>query len=179
MYTLPMIHDPSTGAVIADSGLIAEYLDATYPNTPKLFPPGTKALQHAFLAAHRPTLSALWQITMPATPTILNPPSQVYFRNTKFGPNLKNEILSGKQREEQFVKLKEGFGVVNELLQKEEGPFIMGETVTFVDLVIASYIMWIRKLWGEDSAEWTEVKGWHMGRWAALLMSLEKYETNL
>lgn len=179
LYTLPVIHDPSTGAVIAESGLIAEYLDVTYPDTPKLFPSGTKALQYGFLVAHRPTLGALWQLIMPATTAILNPRSQVYFEKTKFGPNLKDEILSGKEREEQFAKLREGFKVIDGLLQKEDGPFVMGQTVTFVDLVIAGYIMWIKKVWGARSAEWIEVKGWHMGRWAALLMSLEKYETIL
>jgi glutathione S-transferase len=177
LYTLPVIHDPSTGAVIAESGLIAEYLDATYPDTPKLFPPGTKALQYGFLAAHRPTLSALWQLTMPATPPILNPPSRDYFKATKFGPGLKDEIISGKEREEQFAKLREGFDVIDGWLQKEEGPFVMGQTISFVDLVVAGYILWMKKLWREESTEWTEVKGWHGGRWEALLAGLEKYET--
>src|SRR6266446_9283461 len=48
-YTVPAIHDPSTGASIADSVLIAEYLEKTYPDTPKVFPNNTPALQVAFV----------------------------------------------------------------------------------------------------------------------------------
>jgi hypothetical protein len=39
-YSLPVIQDPKTGAVISDSARIAEYLDETYPDTPKVFPAG-------------------------------------------------------------------------------------------------------------------------------------------
>ncbi|KAF9464055.1 hypothetical protein BDZ94DRAFT_1257439 [Collybia nuda] len=179
LYTFPVIHDPSTGTSIAESSLIAEYLDKTYPDAPALFPPGTKGLQSAFLAAHRTALGALWQLIMPVTATILNPPSQVYFKATKFGPHLVDLILSGKEKEEQFSKLKEGFDILDELLRKEEGPFVMGENATFTDLAMAGYVLWMKKVWGEDSAEWTEVKGWHMGRWSELLTNLEKYETIL
>lgn len=179
LYTLPVIHDLSTGAVIADSALIAEYLDTTYPDTPQLFPKGTKALQYGFIAAFRSKLDALWTLIMPATELILNPRSRAYFERTKFGPDLKDEILSGKEREEQFVKLREAFDVIDGFLQKEDGPFVMGQDIVFVDLAIAGYVIWIRKIWGEDSVEWAEVKGWHSGRWAALLKNLEKYETIL
>ncbi|GAW07249.1 AChain Crystal Structure Of Glutathione Transferase Gstfua3 From Phanerochaete Chrysosporium [Lentinula edodes] len=48
-YTLPVIYDPSTDKTISDSFAIALYLDTAYPDTPKLFPPGTQALQEAFV----------------------------------------------------------------------------------------------------------------------------------
>jgi glutathione S-transferase len=35
LYTLPAIHDSSTGVYIADSTAIAEYLEKTYPSFPK------------------------------------------------------------------------------------------------------------------------------------------------
>jgi len=50
-YTIPAIHDPSTGVYISDSVLIAEYLDKTYPYTPQVFPHHTHALHAAFTAA--------------------------------------------------------------------------------------------------------------------------------
>ena len=43
-YTLPAIHNPSTGTYLAESFLIAEYL---YP-TPSIFSHGTKSLQYVF-----------------------------------------------------------------------------------------------------------------------------------
>lgn len=177
LHTFPVIHDPSTGAIVADSALIAEYLDTTYPDTPQLFPKGTKSLQYGFLDAH-PKLDALWQLAMPATKVILNPPSQIYFERTKFGDSgLKDVILKGQEREEQFAKLKAEFEVIDGIYKREEGPFVAGQNVLYVDLVLAGYIIWIKRIWGEDSAEWAEIKGWHLGRWAALLKSLEKYET--
>ncbi|KAK0457983.1 uncharacterized protein EV420DRAFT_1643337 [Desarmillaria tabescens] len=48
-YTIPIIQDPSTGAVVSESAAIAEYLDKTYPTSgPTLIPAGTKVLQLAF-----------------------------------------------------------------------------------------------------------------------------------
>lgn len=44
-YTLPIIYDPSTDRVVADSLEIAKYLDEQYPETPNVIPPGTDALQ--------------------------------------------------------------------------------------------------------------------------------------
>ncbi|KAK1223752.1 hypothetical protein PQX77_013370 [Marasmius sp. AFHP31] len=35
-YTVPSLHDSDKNAVISDSFLIAEYLDAAYPDTPRL-----------------------------------------------------------------------------------------------------------------------------------------------
>jgi glutathione S-transferase len=47
LYTLPAIVDPNTGAKIADSQKIAEYLDKQYPaaGVPVFFPPGSRTLQ--------------------------------------------------------------------------------------------------------------------------------------
>ncbi|SJK98973.1 uncharacterized protein ARMOST_02252 [Armillaria ostoyae] len=48
-YTIPIIQDDSTGAVISDSAAIAAYLDKTYPSSgPVLIPAGTMTLQLAF-----------------------------------------------------------------------------------------------------------------------------------
>ncbi|EGN93794.1 hypothetical protein SERLA73DRAFT_144791, partial [Serpula lacrymans var. lacrymans S7.3] len=43
-YTLPVIEDPSTGAIVSDSLVIVEYLDKTYASTPAVLPPDTRAL---------------------------------------------------------------------------------------------------------------------------------------
>lgn len=49
-YSLPVIqHD---GKVITDSARIVEYLDSTYPDTPKIIPAGTHVLHKAFFAAY-------------------------------------------------------------------------------------------------------------------------------
>ena len=40
----------------------------------------------------------------------------------------------------------------------------------------ASCLLWVKKMWGEESAEWEDVKTWNEGRLVALLA---KYETIL
>ncbi|KAK0237554.1 hypothetical protein EDD85DRAFT_789711 [Armillaria nabsnona] len=51
-YTIPIIQDGSTGAVVSDSAAIAAYLDKTYPSSePMLILTGTITLQLAFADA--------------------------------------------------------------------------------------------------------------------------------
>ncbi|KAG5640777.1 hypothetical protein DXG03_007237 [Asterophora parasitica] len=178
LYTLPAIHDPSTGVSIADSARIAEYLDATYPDTPRLLPPGTTAVQHAFLAAYRLALPALWQFALPSTAAILNPPSQAYYARFKFDPESPQTAPTGQLREEQWAKLKEDFGLLAGWLEKGEadGPYVLGAAISFLDFAIAGYIIWLRILW-KESGEWDDIRSWHGGRWDTFLKRLEQYET--
>ncbi|KAG5652519.1 hypothetical protein H0H81_004750 [Sphagnurus paluster] len=181
-HTLPAIHDPSTGSTIADSVLIAEYLDATYPDTPKLFPPGTRALQLAFIDAFMLRLRPIQEFVMLPIYNILNPASEGFFRSTReetFGRTLEQIAPTGAAGEEQWAKLKEGLGVVHGWLEKgkADGPFVLGQEPAFVDFFLASYIQWLKVIWGEDSVEWKDISSWHDGRWVALVKALEKYET--
>jgi glutathione S-transferase len=180
-YTLPAIYDPSTKTALTDSVQIAKYLDRTYPNTPKLFPPGSKALQHGALEAYFPKLTPLWRFALPPTNTILNPHSQQYFRPTReimLGKRLEDAVPKGKDREEQWAKLKEGYGDIDAWLQqgKEDGPYFLGNTNSFIDFVVASYLLWVKKVCGEDGPEWNDVKTWNDGRWIKFLGGLAKYE---
>ena len=51
MYTLLAIFDPNTSTALADSDAITRYLDATYPDTPRVIPEGTEAFHAATAAA--------------------------------------------------------------------------------------------------------------------------------
>ncbi len=42
LYTVPIIHDHATGAVVSESAAIAAYLDRTYPSGPTLVPAGPR-----------------------------------------------------------------------------------------------------------------------------------------
>lgn len=179
-YTLPVIHDHSTDAVVSDSAAIAEYLDATYPSTPALFPRGTLALQHAFSKAHADTLDGLWEIILPASNAKLNPPSQEYFRRTReafFGAKLEELSPPGPTREKHWAQVKRGFDVVNGWLEKNEQgkTFVMGDTISYADIVIVSFLIWMKRVL--EVKEWKDIESWHGGRWDALLNSFAKYET--
>lgn len=180
-YSLPLIHDASTGTVVSESAAIAHYLDTAYPETPKLFPSGTAPLQHAFIDAHGATLNVLAQFTLPRTNTVLNPRSEEYFRRTRearFGTKLEDLVPKGKEME-LWANVRADFAKVDGWYQKgkNDGPYLLGNNICFADFVYAAYALWIKKIWGEESAEWNDVKAWNEGRLAAFMDSLSKYET--
>jgi glutathione S-transferase len=180
-YTLPLIQDASTGAVVSDSALIAEYLDATYPDTPKLFPPGTAPLQYAFMdALLRGTLNDLLQLCVVKSNSFLNPGSREHHRraiSTSFGTEkIEDLVLDEKAL---WAKARVGLAKVDAWYQKGkgEGPYLMGNTICFADLVFASYTYWPKKIWGKDSTQWQDMLTWNEGRFGVLAESLAKFET--
>ncbi|KAH7906584.1 hypothetical protein BJ138DRAFT_1162296 [Hygrophoropsis aurantiaca] len=70
LYTLPVIHDHYTGAIVSDSLAIAEYLERTYPNRTTIFPALDAA--GASLSFDEPASSAL-----PIGHNAKSPPSDV------------------------------------------------------------------------------------------------------
>ncbi|KAF9553715.1 hypothetical protein CPC08DRAFT_713510 [Agrocybe pediades] len=180
LYTLPAIYDASTDTYIADSIPIAEYLDKTYPDTPPIFPPGTKALQLAFQGTFMPCLSPLWLLMGVSTLSKLNPPSADYFRKTREGshPGITIEEMcpKGEKAKEHWEKLEKGLEKIAGWYDKAEGgPFIMGETVSWGDIVVGSILVWQKVLWGEESEQWKDWCAWHGGRWGKIFKGLESY----
>ncbi|KAF8878310.1 hypothetical protein BD779DRAFT_1554797 [Infundibulicybe gibba] len=143
-YTLPVIFDPRTQRAIADSVVIAEYLDTQYPETPALFPKGTHALQYAFMDAYIPALDPVWEFVVPQVCVRIRPGSEPYFRRTRekrFGMKLEALVPTGAARTEKLAQLEAGFG---------------------------KYLGWVAYnpvvvLW-EDGEIWGQVKGWHGGK---------------
>lgn len=175
-YSLPLIHDDSIGAVVSESALIAQYLDNAYPDTPKLFPPGTAPLQHAFIDVHTRMISALMPFAIPKSNSILNRRSEEYFRRTReaiFGMKLEDLVPKGEERERQWAKVQADFARIDSWYQKgkDDGPYLLGNNICFADLQYAAHALWMKKIWGEQSAEWSDVKTWNEGRLVALLDS--------
>jgi len=172
MYTLPIINDPNTGKVVSDSFLIAEYLDATYPNGPTLFPAGTKPLVAAFESGVVGALGGVLMLQLAVSCYILNPSSKEYFRRTReaaFGKKIE-EFSPASQRDADVAKGKEGFAKVDEWLVKSGGKFVLGNTVSYADGVLAGWLTWFKA----TDAIWKDVATWHNGRWATYLENVEK-----
>ncbi|KAG7443473.1 uncharacterized protein BT62DRAFT_935099 [Guyanagaster necrorhizus] len=177
-YFLPLINDLSTGAIVSESAAIAEYLNATYPYTPSLFPPGTRALQAAFTSAFEAHIMAIIPFLVPASNAILHPPSQAFFRRTReetFGMTLEEMIPHGEHREKQWALFKHDLGKVDAWIAKGD-PFVMGNVPTFADVTMCGWILSFRIIFGEDSPEWKDLSVWHGGRWERLVKSFKKYE---
>ncbi|KAJ7028386.1 hypothetical protein C8F04DRAFT_1119185 [Mycena alexandri] len=180
-YTLPVIHDLSTGAIVVESSKIVAYLDATYPDTPRLLPPGTLGLYQAFEDAALALTPAIGLFVIPSVPRILNPASLEYFHITRgalFGKKLDEVIPTGDAYGPAWQKLKDSFGKIDSWIRAngEESTYIMGDTICYADLFIAAYVLWFKLVLPE---KWDEAKTWHEGRWEKLLENTAKYEAVL
>ncbi|KAF8208742.1 glutathione S-transferase [Mycena galopus ATCC 62051] len=182
-YSLPVIQDPKTGQVISDSARIADYLDATYPDTPELIPAGTHVLQRAFRVACDNATEPLWQYIIPAVAKILRPKSEEYYVRTReedYGQKLTDVWPASEAHAKTWKEVEEGFfGKVDRWLNEpmnQGKPFVMGDVVSFADFTIAGKLQWCLKGFGEESDLWKDIMIWHGGRWARLIESLRKYE---
>lgn len=77
-------------------------------------------------------------------------------------------------KEAQWEKVKEGFGALDTLMKKND-VWVMGDTPSFMDFVMASFILWVKILYGRESGEWKKIMSWHGGRWERLMAAVEKY----
>ena len=180
MYTLPAIQDPNTGKSVVGSSAIAQYLDSTYPETPRVIPEGTEAfheaLQAAFDSVFMPTLAYL---IMPiAYENVLNDASKVHFKAAR------EKVVGGDMaiwspaesdtRAKQWVALEKAFGKIAGWLDAagKQRQFFMRDRVSFADFILGARLIWMKRTLGKDSDEWRKVAGWHGGRWAKFLEAL-------
>ncbi|CCL98359.1 uncharacterized protein FIBRA_00354 [Fibroporia radiculosa] len=180
-YTLPAIYDPSTGRGIAESALIARYLDKTYPDTPRLIPAETDAFHAAFQEAFFHLIQSKMKIMSCPTAAQLNPPSEAFYRKTRetiFGKRLEEISPEGTVRETQLKQLQEGFTKIAGWFSMDGNDklFFMGNTISHADTSVAGWLMWIRQILGRDGPEWTAIQTWDGGRWARYMQYFEKYE---
>lgn len=173
-YTLPAIYDPNTKKYVVESAAIARYLDETYPETPLLFPPGTAALQTAFIDIAWPSIGLpLYFSIMGTTTKKLNPSSAEFFRRTReqaFGQTM--EALASDENWQAWVA---GLGKVKSALESGNPTgkrFLMGDRITFADFQIASALIWIKVA---DDKAWEKVSSLHNGLWKTFLDSLVQY----
>ncbi|TFK54273.1 hypothetical protein OE88DRAFT_1642844 [Heliocybe sulcata] len=180
-YTLPVIQDPNTNAVVADSYAIAEYLDANYATARALFPAGTEGFHAAFFTAFTAPYGAVAQ-TYPTfvahVPELLNPSSAEYFIRTRTARLGKLEDLCprGPTRNAQLERSRAAFEVVAGWYAKagKDKLYLMGDTPTWADIVIAAYMLGVKRIFGPDSDEWKQISSWHGGRWAKLVDALDR-----
>ena len=180
-YTLPAIYDDSTKQYISDSIKIAQYLDETYPDTPKLIPSGTRAAIEIFQTLFSQSVSRhLFALVIAQTNAALNERSEEYFRRTReamFKVKLEEIAPAGPKREQTWETVKEGLGVIADALSKNGSDklYYFGDKLSYADVIVASYLYW-GKVVLEDNEEWkSTVEKWDDGRWAKLLDATSAY----
>ncbi|KZS96331.1 hypothetical protein SISNIDRAFT_407139 [Sistotremastrum niveocremeum HHB9708] len=185
MYTVPVIadfHVEGDGpTVVSDSWKIALYLDKTYPDTPTLLPPGTKGLQKSYIDwVEDYIFDPLFPVLLRNTTYGLNPPSAEFYRRTReawLGKTLEEYMPIGPKSEEALDKVKKNLTKLAAFLdqnateENEQPMFIMGDQLSYGDLVLAGIFMWF-KISSEEHI-WNRIKDCNDGRWARLLQTID------
>ncbi|KAG2364270.1 hypothetical protein BDR07DRAFT_1482687 [Suillus spraguei] len=158
--THPVIMDPNTNRLIADSFAIAQYLDEQYPDTPKVLPNNTAALIHIFQTAFFEAI---------------NDTIKEYYirdREEQFGIPWE-QFATPEKTEEQWNALRAACNTVDGWYGKSTSQFILGDTPCFADFTVAGLCNWIR--YCHEDQEWEEMKSWNGGRWRRLVEATDKY----
>lgn len=180
LYTLPVIHDSETNKVVSDSYLISEYLEQTYPDTPRLFPNpvvssqtlSTKAATVLFEQLCLQKFGAhIAPILLPATYSVLHPRSEAYFRRTRethYGFKIDELPPTGSQkRADDWKKARDGLDQIASILDKSGGDFFLGDVFSRADVILIAFLLWVQV--HADKEEWEAIANANGGRWGRLM----------
>jgi len=180
-YTVPVIHDHSTGRIVSDSMRIARYLDETYPDKYVLFPHGARAPIEMFNSYFFPTaiLPGLELFIHEAVNKAL-PRSAEFMRKTRdqaFMARVEELTPPNPKRETLLAASKDGFSKVAKIFSANTGESLLfyGDTFSYADIIVVAHLLWLKASFGAESCEWKEIEGWDDGRWAKSVKSTEKY----
>ncbi|KAG2344381.1 hypothetical protein BDR05DRAFT_882350, partial [Suillus weaverae] len=169
-YTLPVIKDPNTGAVVSDSHAIAKYLDDTYSDKP-LIPRGVHVLVQTFETLFistvlKPSLRLLMARTLEIQ-TGISREAFIKSRLKMFRETRWEDVAPEGKTQQMWAALKSGLGAVDGWYQKSGGRWIMGDTFSFADIIVVSWMVWWNAVFNEQERQ--ELHALHGGRWARLL----------
>ncbi|KAJ7053898.1 hypothetical protein C8F01DRAFT_1374811 [Mycena amicta] len=163
-YTVPVIHDTNNGIAISNSLDIALYLDAAYPQTPRLIPHGTGPLHAVLTNAHGTAVATpLAAFTFPASYPHLNPPSQQYFDSQGRGPVVPSDADAAK-----WQQLKDGLDLFDKYIRVngDQSKYFTGDALTYADFILAGSLRWANIALTKE--QWEEISSWNGGRWRTM-----------
>lgn len=183
-YTLPVLYDPATKTAIADASPIADYLDTTYPDPPKVFPDGTRALHAAFFTAIFGLLE-MQMYRLIVLPGLVNagPRAVDYYRWSKealFGMTLEEITPEGEGREQLWREIESGWKQVAKWFDAADGGegkrcFMGGVKPCYADFHIAARLICVKAIWTPQSEDWKRMSELDGGRWAKYLEHFREY----
>jgi len=190
-YTLPVIEDPTHSGspiFIRDSAVIAQYLEATYPDMERpIFPGGSHALQALFLHQVHTRIFPLHPHLIGWLNTSILDEAGVSHINqkavAKFGKPFADLRPKGAELEEAWNDFKKELDVFDSVLQKNDvqfggtgGDLVLGNQISFADFALVGIFVWMSKASSEDDGcPWDRVRGWHNGRWERMWDKCEAF----
>ena len=173
VYTLPVLRDPNTGALVTDSFDIAVYLDKTYPEKP-VFPKDTNGLICAVESAYFNQISLAYKFLVVRGVEVLGDRSAEFYATTRekyFNQKFADFSPEGPERDQHWAALEKVFTAAKTWYDKTDGRWLMGDTFSYADIVIACCLVWFKMVLHDD--EWEKVAAWHDGQWGRLLADVE------
>ncbi|KZV91645.1 hypothetical protein EXIGLDRAFT_769692 [Exidia glandulosa HHB12029] len=183
LYTCPVIaisspDGSSPSKLIEESDAIAEYLDAAYPDTPKLFPTGTRALQAAFgqfflSEVMMPTSAVL----VPGLVAILDEVNAKYVEDTRMrwygAPVSTWAPLGSEKRAGVWKAAEEAWGKLAAVYAKSDGVWISGAQPVYADFIVVALLACAREV--VQDSEFAAILKWHGGVWGKLWEASSPY----
>jgi glutathione S-transferase len=176
LYTIPFLYDPATRTAVSDSQEIVAYLERQYPTRPTLFPPGTRALQAAFVGGDQSIIRRIADSSRPLImPTILKSatePGQAYARKA-YGAFLEQMMaLTEEFLQEKADDILKALGEVDGWMGAG-AVFLTGETPSNADVWLAATLVSIRNALGEEHEFWKRIAAANGGRWARYMAAFD------
>lgn len=200
-YTLPVVRDPATGAVVGDSFDIAVYLEQAYPESGggSLFP--EQPLDFAFAPTVAfPTLltlpsnsqhprygrfnlsadtlftsfASLIADGMPLDPATADEVRAEFARRAGVRPGLPAFTLDGAARRAVLDDFEAALDGLAKLYgEHDNGPFILGTRVSYADFIVGAWLRMYRVALPKE--EWAQLRTWHSGTFGRLHDALDAY----
>ncbi|KAJ8090028.1 hypothetical protein PM082_018607 [Marasmius tenuissimus] len=171
-YTVPFLYDSDKSKIVTESFAIAEYLDETYPDTPKLFAEGATKAQRELIDAREAATGILVPITFPKASTLWSEEMVAFIRNR--GTPLE-VTLSSEDQEALWVKAKKAF----EEAEKQHGEGSDKDEYVFADFALAGPAWTFRVSFGEESKGWREMRSWAGGKMGKVTDAAVEYTSQL
>lgn len=132
-----------------DSWAVAEYLEASFPDTAPLFPHGSKPLARIVWKLAMADISyKLFPILLPKLTDFLDPNGGEYFRRTReevYGPYSHDICNDHEYIASCWKQVEQPASVLAQALEDNQGgPFFLGEQRSYADIELVSILEWYR-----------------------------------
>jgi glutathione S-transferase len=196
-YTLPIVTDSKTAAVVGDSFDIANYLQNTYPDAGAgdLFPsqqldyvcPGDSLVP---LSEQNDSVHADYARFNTNVDMAFSVHAQLMATGMRWDPAFEDEIkaeflrrsgmkswddmaIDGEARDKLKGSLRDALRDLAAMLQRDAtGPFMLGATPSYADIIVGAWLRMMSKTVPEG--EWEEVQTWHDGVFGKLHAALQQ-----